>query len=66
MGNSEAPDQFTSFIDALYGSDAKLTRDEFLKEVCNKECNWIFYPEKIRQKFMLWKKDKKMINEWAD
>ena len=45
-------DEYMSFLDGLYGSEAKLTREVFLEEVVkDKSTNWIFDAEKIRNRF---------------
>ena len=60
-------DDFSSFLDGLYGNEAKWSKQDYMREVVeNKSANWIFDAEKIRFRFNKWRLDQDKLNEWAD
>ena len=49
MRDSEHDDH-QGFISIVFGYEAKLTHGSFIETLQTKDCNWIFSPDKIRQK----------------
>ena len=58
----EDPDAHTGFIMQVFGYEARLKKSEFYDTVCDKKCNWIFSPSKIRKRIVPFQ-DEKVLDE---
>ena len=49
----DEPQELLGFIPQIFDTESKLKRDDFIRKIMSKECNWIFDPKKITDKFSI-------------